>query len=196
MMFFHLIHKIIYFINKAYRKVYSYYVLTEFSSVGKHVTVSPFIKLRGGSFIAIGNNSGLGANGSLMAWDNYLRQQYNPNINIGERVWIGDYFNIHSAFGITIGDDVLMGKWVSIIDNNHGDSSYPQMLIAPKSRVLYSKGSITIGNKVWIGDKVTILSGVTIGEGAVIASNSVVTKDVPPFSIVGGIPAKVIRKNK
>ena len=70
------------------------------------------------------------------------------------------------------------------------------MLIAPKSRVLYSKGSITIGNKVWIGDKVTILSGVTIGEGAVIASNSVVTKDVPPFSIVGGIPAKVIRKNK
>lgn len=190
------IHKITYFLIKVYRKVYSLYIITELYSVGKNVIILPFIKLRGGKFISIGNNSGLGINGSLMAWDKYLEQQYNPYINIGERVWIGDYFNIHSAFGITIGDDVLMGKWVSIIDNNHGDSSFEQMLMAPKNRKLNSKGSITIGNRVWIGDKVTILSGVTIGEGSVIASNSVVTKDVPSFSVVGGIPAKIIKNMK
>ncbi len=55
-----------------------------------------------------------------------------------------------------------------------------------------SKGPITIGNDVWIGAKCTVLSGVTIGDGAVVAANSVVTSDVPPYSIVGGVPAKVI----
>ena len=57
----------------------------------------------------------------------------------------------------------------------------------------YSKGDIIVGNDVWIGAQCIILSGVTIGDGAVIAANSVVTKDVPPYAIVGGSPAKVIK---
>jgi len=55
------------------------------------------------------------------------------------------------------------------------------------------KGDIVIGNDVWIGYGVTILSGVTIGDGAIVAANSCVVKDVPPYSIVGGVPAKVIK---
>ena len=56
-----------------------------------------------------------------------------------------------------------------------------------------SNGPIIIGDNVWIGDKVTILSGVKIGNNAIIGSNSVVTKDIPPFSVAAGIPAKVIK---
>ncbi|MFH1498608.1 MAG: CatB-related O-acetyltransferase [Verrucomicrobiota bacterium] len=56
-----------------------------------------------------------------------------------------------------------------------------------------SKGPTTIGNDVWIGYRATILSGVTIGDGAVVAAAAVVTKDVPPYHIVGGNPAKIIR---
>lgn len=57
-----------------------------------------------------------------------------------------------------------------------------------------SKGPVIIGQNVWVGDKATILPGVTIGDGAVIGANSVVTKDVPPYSIVGGNPAKVLKQ--
>ncbi len=57
-----------------------------------------------------------------------------------------------------------------------------------------NKGDIVIGNDVWIGFEAVILAGVKIGDGAIIGTRAVVTKDVPPYSIVGGIPAKIIRK--
>ena len=57
-----------------------------------------------------------------------------------------------------------------------------------------NKGNITIGNDVWIGYEAVILSGVTIGDGAIIGTRAVVTKDVPPYTIVGGSPAKVLKK--
>lgn len=57
-----------------------------------------------------------------------------------------------------------------------------------------NKGDIIIGNDVWIGYEAVILAGVTIGDGAIIASHAVVTKDVPPYTIVGGVPAKIIKK--
>lgn len=59
---------------------------------------------------------------------------------------------------------------------------------------MVSKGGVHIGKNVWIGDKATILPGVSIGEGTVVAANAVVTKDVPPFCVVGGNPARVIRQ--
>ena len=57
----------------------------------------------------------------------------------------------------------------------------------------FSKGDITLGDDVWVGANVTICSGVTIGQGAVIAAGAVVTKDVEPYTIVGGVPARIIR---
>lgn len=60
---------------------------------------------------------------------------------------------------------------------------------------MVSKGPVIIEDNVWIGDKATILANVTIGKGAVVAANSVVTKDVPAYSVVAGIPAKVIKTN-
>jgi len=62
------------------------------------------------------------------------------------------------------------------------------------TRAWDNKGDIVIGNDVWIGYEAVILSGVTIGDGAIIGTRAVVTKDVPPYMIVGGVPAKPIRK--
>jgi len=101
--------------------------------------------------------------------------------------------HITAINSITIGDSVLTGQYVHISDNNHGNTDLESFLIVPIKRKLRYKGPAKIEDNVWIGDKVAILSGFTVGEGSIIAANAVVTKDVPPYSIVGEIPAKIIR---
>lgn len=89
---------------------------------------------------------------------------------------------------------MLTGRYVYISDNNHGKTDYESLCQQPAERELDIKGPVIIGSNVWIGDKVTILSGVHIGEGSIIGANSVVTKNFPPYSIVGGGPAHIIKQ--
>lgn len=90
---------------------------------------------------------------------------------------------------------MLTGRYVYISDNNYGKTDYESLCQQPTERKLDIKGPVMIGDNVWIGDKASILSGVTIGKGAIVACNAVVTKDVPPYSVVAGVPAKVIKTN-
>jgi maltose O-acetyltransferase len=123
----------------------------------------------------------------------YIRnscKMINPqNLKIGNYV----YINHHCEFGakekITIGHCVLIGPYCSFLTSNHGYMDSETPMIAQKE---FSQ-SITIGDDVWIGTRVTILPGVTIGRGAVIAANAVVTKDVEPYAIVAGVPAKHLK---
>lgn len=117
-------------------------------------------------------------------------------------VQIGDYTYINSAY---IYDCVRIGKYCSIAHNvciAPGEhfldrlSTYPikiRVLGQAWNNVFPERKTTVIGNDVWIGNNVTILSGIRIGDGAVIAAGAVVTKDVPPYAIVGGIPAKVLK---
>lgn len=108
------------------------------------------------------------------------------NLKIGKRVFINAGCKFQDQGGITIGDDVLVGHNCVIATLNH--------VMDPERRADMLPAPVKICDKVWIGANVTILQGVTIGEGAVIAAGAVVTKDVPPRTVVGGIPAKVIKK--
>lgn len=140
----------------------------------------------------------------------------NPQIIVGDYTYYDDPQDVHNfeknvlyLFEF-IGDKLIIGKFCQIATGvrfimnggNHamsGFSTYPFKAFggewASKHNMpLVSKGDTVIGNDVWIGNGATIISGITIGDGAIIGTNSLVTKDVPAYSIVGGNPAKEIRK--
>ena len=126
----------------------------------------------------------------LIDYGCYLR--YPWRISIGSSVSLNRGCNIYASMQIKhaeiiIGNNVALGPHVTLFGAGH-DHSY---LSLPDVA-----GNIVINDYVWIGGNATILHGVTIGEGAVIAAGAVVTKDVPAYSLVAGIPAKVISSRK
>lgn len=151
----------------------------------------------------------------------YTAGVYLKNIITNPQIIVGDYTyyddpedvsnfekNVRYLFDF-IGDKLIIGKFCQIATGarfimnggNHsmdGVSTYPFKVFgsawsgAPMSGVI--KGDTIVGNDVWIGNSVTIMPGVKIGDGAILGTNSLITKDVEPYTIVGGNPAKVIRK--
>ena len=142
----------------------------------------------------------------------------NPNIIVGDYTYYDDFEDVgnfeknvkyHFDF---IGDKLIIGKFCMIASNvsfimngaNHkmdGITAFPFYIFgkawastAPSPQALPYKGDTIIGNDVWIGNNVTIMPGIKIGNGAIIATNATVTKDVEPYSIVGGNPATILRK--
>ena len=108
------------------------------------------------------------------------------NTIVGERVFINMGCKFQDQGGITIDEGALIGHNVVLATINHD--------LDPAKRQSMSYAPIHIGKNVWIGANATVLAGVTIGDGAVVAAGAVVTKDVEPNTIVGGVPAKVIKK--
>ena len=108
------------------------------------------------------------------------------NIFLGKRVFINSGCRFQDQGGITIGDDVLLGHNVVLATLNHDP------VVARRASML--PAPIVIGDKVWIGANATVLPGVTIGKGAIVAAGAVVHRDVPPFTVVGGVPARILRE--
>ncbi len=112
------------------------------------------------------------------------------NLDIGDDVTLAGGVIIGTAGVVKIGDRSLIGFRTTIISGNH--------TVPPNRGRIFESGfarqPVVIGNDVWVGANVIILPGRTIGDGAVVAAGSVVTKNVDPFTIVGGNPAKLIRQ--
>ncbi len=195
----------IYFINLIYSYnlhlklislkniIYSIWIDMQFIKTEESNRFYGRLTLKGSQHIHIQGKCTFGYGCVLTAWNNYGTQILRPNISIGKDSHFGEYNHITAINSITIGNGVLTGRWVTITDNAHGKSDYSNLCIEPHKRDLYSKGPVIIEDNVWIGDKVSIMPNIKIGKSSIIAANSVVTKDVPPFSIVAGVPAKVIR---
>lgn len=112
-------------------------------------------------------------------------------LKIGKNCSINSFCFIDADIGnVEIGDNVLIGPHVGIHGSNYNYASREKLIV---DQDIVSKG-IRIEDDVWIGSHSTILDGVTIGKGAVIGAGAVVTKDIPPYSIAVGVPARVIKK--
>ena len=164
-----------------------------FKSFGKGSKLAPGLLLLNPRYITIGKHVSILKNCVLECSPS---EDNNPEMVLGNDISIGEYSHITCARRIVIGDGLLTGRFVLITDNTHGRNTESELMLNPLARKIYSPGAITIGKNVWIGDKATILPNVTIGDGAVIAANAVVAKDVPPYSVVAGCPAKVVKTIK
>lgn len=157
------------------------------------VDISASALFKGQQYITIGTKCYIGPNCRIEAWDSYRASRFNPRIVLGNRTRIAGNIHIGAINTISIGEDVLIGRDVFITDHAHGDSSPEQQDIAPNDRPLFSKGPVTIGNRVWICERAIILPNVTVGDGAVIAAGAVVTHDVPPHCVAAGNPARIVK---
>lgn len=132
----------------------------------------------------------------------------NENMQSGRMSYHNGNFVIKGSQKVIIGNYCSIGKNVSIITENHDynfsclqgtfyrrffNIEHPGVNLYPLNKER-TKGPVVIGSDVWIADNASIMSGVIIGDGACIGNNSVVTRDVEPYSIVGGIPARQIKK--
>jgi acetyltransferase-like isoleucine patch superfamily enzyme len=173
-------------IIRVYR-ILNTFVWKKVCYIGTHSRVFEGCVISKKGTLYIGNDSLIGKNTSISLMEN-------ASVRIGNFVSIGSNSQITANNRIVIGDGVMTGPMVLITDNSHGDFERSHLSMAVKKRPIISKGPVVIMNNVWVGAKASILPNVTIGEGSVIGANAVVTKDVPPFSLVVGNPAKVVKR--
>lgn len=138
--------------------------------------------------ISIGMSCTIGSGTSIRP-SSYYGGERGEGLVLGDRTAIGINSYIGCSGYIEIGDDVIIGPHFTIISENH---NYSDRKIKIKEQGV-KRNNIKIDNDVWIGCNVTILAGVNIGGGSVIAAGSVVTKSFPPNSLIGGVPAKLIK---
>lgn len=159
---------------------------------GRTLTIGDYVEInalsKGG--IRIGDNVSILRN-TIIECTGVLR-------NIGEGLDIGDnvgiaqncFFQVRGK--VTIGNDVIFGPGVSIFSENHNFGD-PDMPVSVQGE---TRKGVIIEDGVWVGSRAVILDGVRIGRNSIIAAGSIVNKDVQPYAIVGGVPAKVIRYRK
>ena len=146
-----------------------------------------YLSALGKGKLTIGNNVNIGAFSRLIISQTF--HDVGSHIKIGDNVGLGDFAHLGGAGGLEIGSDCIIGAYLSCHPENHGFSD-PDTLVRHQP---VSRKGIKIGNNCWIGAKVTVLDGVTIGDNCVIAAGAVVTKSMPANSVIGGVPAKVIK---
>jgi acetyltransferase-like isoleucine patch superfamily enzyme/glycosyltransferase involved in cell wall biosynthesis len=149
------------------------------------------VKAAGRISVGAAFRAGLGFR--VEAWEEYRGDTYSPHITIGDRVSFGANCHVTAINAIDVGDDVLIGSQVVITDHQHGATDAESLERLPRDRGLVSKGPVVIESGVWLGSNVVVMPGVRIGQNSVVGANAVVTRDVPAYSVVGGIPARVIK---
>jgi acetyltransferase-like isoleucine patch superfamily enzyme len=149
---------------------------------------------RGRRFMFFGSGLTLGRSCRFDAWslDGDPLHHNLFKIVIEDNVHIGDRVQIASACGLKIGSNTLIASNVFISDHDHGLASIESVLQSPSSRAL-SLSSVSIGKSCWIGQNVCILKGVELGDHCIVAAGAVVTRSFPSFSVIGGVPAKLLK---
>lgn len=142
--------------------------------------MSPFFVSKKGSVVI---------NDGVLLSKGFICDCYGGDVTIGANTFIGPHVILYGHGGISIGNDCLIAMGCKIVSANHS-YEYGTNINKQKNNI----EPIVIGNDVWLGADVKVLAGVTIGDGCVVAAGSVVTKSIPAYSVVAGVPAKIIKQ--
>jgi acetyltransferase-like isoleucine patch superfamily enzyme len=185
----HLLNIFIDLFNRVFLRIYSYVISAQFHSWGDGSRIAGGAKIIGAGLIQVGCGVTIGE----MAWLNAKDDRHSgkPTLTIGDGTYIGRLIQINAWRSVDIGNNVLIADRVFISDADHNFSDVAIPIRLQGDSFL---GAVTLRDGCWIGIGVVILPGVTIGRNSVVAANAVVTKDVPDYAVVAGIPAKVIKK--
>ena len=162
-----------------------------FGSANGYVCIGNNVTFQNPDTLHFGKGVHIGKYSYFLPLKQFRGVSYNPSITIGDRCWIGIRNSFAAIDRIEIGKDVLFAGYVHITDHSHG---YEDIDTPISQQKLISKGPVVIEDQCWLGFGCEILSGVHIGRHSVVAARAVVTKDVPPYCIVAGNPARVVKK--
>lgn len=160
--------------------------------LGRGVTIGEGVMIEGLSRegVEIAEGASIGAH-TIIAPTSVMRI-LGKGCRIGPNSGIGQYGFIGCGGGVTIGRDVIMGQFVSFHTENHLYDDLEKPIVEQGVR----SAPVEIGDDCWVGTKVTFLSGAKVGHGCVVAAGAVVRGEIPPYSIIGGVPARIIGSRK
>lgn len=167
----------------------------KFYHCGKNVVIKPVLNSANERYISLGNNVNIGAWCRITVSTDFngieCHSKRDVRLKIGDNVSIGNNSFISANNDVEIGNNVIMSADVFISDHDHG---YENIELDLFHQPLSENGYAKIGDNVFIGVKASVLKNVTIGQHSVVAANAVVTKNVPPYCVVAGNPAKIIKQ--
>jgi acetyltransferase-like isoleucine patch superfamily enzyme len=114
-------------------------------------------------------------------------------ISLGEDVFLGVAPTLTAAGFIRIGNKVMFGPHVTVLGGNHNTGAIGRFMYDVMEKRPFDDPGVVIEDDVWVGASATILPGVRVGRGAIVAAGSVVTKNVPPYAVVAGCPARIVK---
>lgn len=156
--------------------------------LGKGATLGEGVLIQGLSRggVTIGAGTSIGAHSIIMPTS--VMRNLGEGCTIGPNSGIGQYSFIGCGGGVTIGRDVIMGQYVSFHTENHLHDDLDRPIIAQGVR----RAPVVVEDDCWVGVKATFLSGAHVGRGCIVAAGAVVRGTIPPYSIIGGVPARII----
>lgn len=174
-------------LHALYRRLY---YRRYFKKFGKNSYLSPFSEIINMKHIEIGDYVTIRQNAWMLAHETYTEKTYTPHISIGDNTYIGHNVTLSCAIKLEIGKDVTIGDNAYIADCTHSYEDIKTHIMLQQLKT----GKIIIGDRAWIGKNCVIMYDLEIGEHAVVGANSVITKSVPPYTVMAGNPATIIKQ--
>lgn len=175
--------------------LYNFLIKRGFYHFGRNSIIKPFPNITNKKYISIGQNVNIGSFSWIGVNTDFAgikcRSERKARLSIGDNTSIGNNAVITANNNVSIGKNCILSAYVFISDHIH---EYADVSKDLNNQPLSEGGKVIIGDNVFIGIKSSIMRNVTIGERVVIGANSVVTKDIPPYTVVAGNPGKVIKR--